>query len=92
MNIEEKLSLIRFNPDGKEHPHLKIIDERKCRDCKDKPCVNFCPAHTYEVEKEKLTISYENCLECGSCRIACPQKNIDWQYPRAGFGVTYRYG
>jgi ferredoxin like protein len=31
-------------------------------------------------------------LECGSCRIICPQGAIRWVYPRGGFGICYQYG
>ncbi|MBI3752904.1 MAG: hypothetical protein HY266_02515 [Deltaproteobacteria bacterium] len=41
-------------------------------------------------EKENIAISFEACLECGTCRIAC--EFIDWKNPRGGFGVCYRYG
>lgn len=92
MTIEDKLFLNKFNPDSQEHCHLKIIDNGVCKQCKDRPCTLFCPAQIYKYEDEKLLVSYENCLECGSCRIGCPEKNIDWEYPRAGFGVSYRYG
>jgi ferredoxin like protein len=39
-----------------------------------------------------VTFSYEGCLECGSCRISCPQGAIHWVYPRGGFGICYQYG
>lgn len=92
MNIEDKLFLDKFNPDSHEHSHLKIIDQEVCRNCKDMPCTAFCPARTYKYENDNLLVSYENCLECGSCHIGCPDKNIEWEYPRPGFGVSYRYG
>lgn len=34
----------------------------------------------------------ERCVECGACRIVCPYGNIDWHYPRGGFGIVYRFG
>ena len=43
-------------------------------------------------EEEALEVAYENCLECGDCQIVCPYDNIDWSYPRGGFGVAYKYG
>ena len=46
----------------------------------------------YKLEGNKIIIGYENCLECGTCRLACPYENISWKYPRGGFGVKYRYG
>ncbi|WP_243678951.1 4Fe-4S dicluster domain-containing protein [Vulcanisaeta distributa] len=32
------------------------------------------------------------CLECGTCRVVCPENNIEWNYPKSGFGVQYRFG
>ena len=84
----EKLFLVRFKTDTESH--LKV-DPEKCRPCKNKNCIYICPADVYKMdEKENITISYEACLECGTCRIAC--EFIEWQNPKGGFGVCYRYG
>ena len=37
-----------------------------------------------------IVISFEACLECGTCRIAC--EFIDWRNPKGGFGVCFRFG
>ena len=92
MSIEDKLSLNKFNTDTKEHSHLEIISAEKCDRCEPKPCLTFCPAGTYKYEDKQMIVAFENCLECGACRIACPEKNVRWNYPRAGFGLTYKYG
>lgn len=88
VNIEDKLFLNRFVVDT--IPHLVIKDQNVCRECKDKPCLNFCPARVYEWKEDHITVGYEGCLECGACRIACPFNNIAWDFPRGGFGVQYR--
>ena len=41
---------------------------------------------------EKMIINYENCLECGACRIACEEQCIDWNYPKGNKGVTFKQG
>jgi NAD-dependent dihydropyrimidine dehydrogenase PreA subunit len=41
---------------------------------------------------DEFTVSYEGCLECGTCMIACSEGAIDWRNPRGGFGVSLRYG
>ncbi|MEM4768974.1 MAG: 4Fe-4S dicluster domain-containing protein, partial [Saccharolobus sp.] len=51
-----------------------------------------CPANVYTWINQKIIISYENCVECGACRIACPFGNISWNYPRYGLGIALRYG
>ena len=88
VNINDKLYLNRYVVD--ELTHLKIKDKKKCQNCKEKPCLNFCPASVYEWEHDHIAVGYEGCLECGACRIACLYDNIDWTYPRGGFGVQFR--
>ncbi|MGC9358698.1 MAG: ferredoxin family protein [Anaerolineae bacterium] len=40
----------------------------------------------------KIQVAYQACVECGSCRVGCPYKNIGWQLPRGGYGVAYKFG
>ena len=89
--LEDKLFLDRFKVD--EESHLRIIDESKCiEDCRDQPCLYFCPANVYRLERDRISVSYEGCLECGSCRIACPQLNIEWRFPKGGYGIIHKFG
>lgn len=90
-NIDDKLAKVKYVPD--EEPHLKP-DEKQCLLCKSKVCTYICPAKVYEWDEEnqKLIIGYENCLECGACRIACERKCIDWNYPKGNKGVTFKHG
>jgi ferredoxin like protein len=90
LKIEDKLRLNRFITD--EVSHLSIISEEKCLKCKDKPCTYTCCVETYKWEGNKITIRYEGCLECGTCRIVCPYQNISWRYPKGGYGIQYKYG
>ena len=88
-NIDNKLYKVKYKTD--EHCHLKP-DEQKCLQCVEKICTIICPARVYnynETEK-KVTVSYEKCLECGACKIAC--KNLEWSYPKGGKGVVYKHG
>lgn len=92
VNIDEKIGCVKFYGD-EEYVHLKIKDATLCEKCEKKPCLYFCPAFVYRLgEKNKIIINYQACLECGSCRIGCPFKNILWDYPRGGFGVNYKFG
>lgn len=88
-NIDDKLSLIKYKTDKKSHLR---VDQDICNKCKSKCCTHICPADVYNWSEEKntLEIRYENCLECGACRICCPHKCIDWQYPDGG--VTFKQG
>ena len=90
-NIEDKLFLDRFKVE--EESHLRILDERKCvEDCQEQPCLYFCPANVYRLEQDRISVSYEGCLECGSCRIACPQLNVEWRFPKGGYGISHKFG
>lgn len=91
MNINEKLSALKYNKDKESH---LSADSDVCMRCKDKSCTFVCPADVYEWNEEKqlIMIRYENCLECGACKIACEKGNIVWRYPSAGFGVKFKNG
>ena len=88
-SIDDKLNTVKINPDVKSH--LKI-DEETCRKCKTKVCLYVCPAKVYTENEQNGTIvvNYENCLECGTCRVACDK--IEWLYPKAKYGVSFKQG
>jgi len=92
VNIDEKIGCVKFFVD-EEYVHLKIRSKEVCFYCKDKPCLSFCPAGVYKLGGSgEIVVSYQACLECGSCRVGCPYRNIEWDYPRGGFGVNYKFG
>lgn len=88
-SIQDKLSTIKYN--CCEVSHLKV-EQEKCLKCKNKPCMDICPAGVYSVDETsgKTKIEHENCLECGACKIVCPYGTIDWEYPPAGCGVVLK--
>jgi len=91
MDPAAKLSVDVFKNDQESHI---IIKQEVCRGCELKPCLRICPGGLYSVSEEtgEILIEYAGCLECGSCRVACPHGALEWNYPRGGFGVQYRYG
>ncbi|WP_235587033.1 ferredoxin family protein [Ferroacidibacillus organovorans] len=91
-SVADRLYTIRFKVDEKSH--LVIDDQQTCLACKTKECTHFCPADVYDWhEDEKMTsVAFENCIECGTCRIGCPEHNISWVYPKGGHGITYKFG
>ncbi len=91
MTLDDKLFTVKYRPDCESH--LKP-DFEKCKTCTSKTCTVICPAKVYEWEEneQKLTVNFENCLECGACRIACEKNCIDWEYPKGTKGVTFRNG
>ena len=76
--------------DVDETPHIEV-DGDKCARCKTRPCASFCPAGAFTFLGERMLYSYEGCLECGTCRVLCPEKAITWKYPPSGRGVQYRF-
>lgn len=90
--IEERLYADETRPD--KVSHLGLLDEERCRGCTGRECTVVCPAETYRwnAEDGRLVIRFENCLECGACRVVCPHANVSWRYPLGGRGICYRYG
>lgn len=91
VNIDDKLFKVKYVSD--EESHLKP-NCKKCAICDSKVCTYICPAHVYEWDEEnqRLIVGYENCMECGACRIACEHKCIEWTYPKGSKGVTFKQG
>ncbi|MEA3441934.1 MAG: ferredoxin family protein [Chloroflexota bacterium] len=89
ISIEDKLSVNKFDID--KDVHIKI-NEDICKSCQEHVCLYVCPANCYKLSEGHITFSYEGCLECGSCHIACDKGAIDWTLPRPGFGICYQYG
>ena len=91
-SIEERLYTIRYKAD--EQSHLIVKDQEVCARCELKECNYFCPSDVYLWHEDlKMTsVAYENCVECGTCRLACPDYNIEWRYPTGGYGIAYKLG
>ncbi len=84
MEIEQKIAKVRFNID--REAHIKISTEL-CRKCSEKPCLYVCPVQNYTLIENDIVFVWQGCMECGACRIICPNDAISWSYPRGGFGV-----
>jgi len=89
--IEKGLYTNKYNVDEHE-AHIKVKDMDVCTRCKERPCTFICPAAVYVWEHGSLTVQYSGCLECGSCRFACPHDNLEWSFPRGGFGMVLKMG
>ena len=93
LNLDARLGLDKYEID-EEKSHI-TLDQSRCQICERMPCLTVCPAEVYRFIDEKITVRYENCLECGTCQIACDslgEGGIDWQPPEGGFGIIFRYG
>jgi len=90
--IEEKLYQNRYVVDAGK-PHIKVKDH-------DVPSaalvslVTTCPAACYTLtEQGKVEIVPDGCMECGTCRVVCgPSGEVEWNYPRGGYGVLFKFG
>lgn len=91
INVEERLFQNRYRVDT-GRAHIRIKDTRACDGCDPKPCVVCCPAGAWRLEEGKVDLVADGCLECGSCRIVCERDNVDWNYPRGGFGILFKFG
>lgn len=92
--VEEKLFQDRYRVDT-GRPHIRIKNARVCLDhCQQKPCTVCCPAGCYTLdETDRVILITDGCLECGTCRIICDEyENIDWAWPRGGFGILFKFG
>ena len=54
-----------------------LIDQTKCANCKDKPCLNSCPIDAIYTDEDEGLIKIKNtCFGCVLCRNACPYDAI----------------
>jgi ferredoxin like protein len=93
LSIEDKLYRVRYEVDA-DHPHVRL-EEQVCRTCSERVCTFICPAKVFVPspdDPDRIQVHHENCLECGTCRVACPNEAVVWEYPNGGMGVKYRYG
>lgn len=94
VNVEEKLFQNRYKVDA-GRPHIQIKDAAICtNNCESKSCTYICPASCYKMEGNgEVTLITDGCLECGSCRIICSEyANVNWEYPRGGHGILFKFG
>ena len=87
VNVQNKINNVMFKTD--HDSHIKI-DQSKCQNCTEKPCLTVCPAGMFSLSGDgsEVIYSHEGCLECGTCYVVCP--HLEWNYPKGGFGVIFR--
>lgn len=88
MSVDEALKVDLYDLEGT--PHI-TVDLERCLKCPSKACMRLCPAECFTMAGERVLFSYEGCLECGTCRIVCPEGAVSWNYPRSGKGIQYRF-
>ena len=55
---------------------LAVVDEEHCTLCRS--CANVCPSHAFrfDVGRNELAFKHIDCVACGLCEQACPEKVI----------------
>jgi ferredoxin like protein len=92
VKVEEKLFQNRYLVD-EGRPHIKVKPhETPSRQLL--ALVKVCPAGCYNTnETGQVEIVADGCMECGTCRILTQSTGeIEWDYPRGGFGVLFKFG
>jgi len=92
LRIEDKLYQNRYLVDA-GRAHIKVR-EHTVPSVPLLALLTACPARCYELsDKGQVEITVDGCVECGTCRvIAEPSGDIEWSYPRGGYGVLFKFG
>lgn len=90
--VEEKLYQNRYLVDA-GRPHIRV-KPHEVPSAGLLAMTFLCPAGCYSVtENGQVEIAADGCMECGTCRIVTDGTGeIEWNYPRGGFGVLYKFG
>ncbi len=90
--VEEKLYQNRYVVDS-GRPHIRIRPHQTPSKAL-LAMTRLCPAGCYSLsDAGQVEISPDGCVECGTCRIVTAKGGeIEWNYPRGGFGVLYKFG
>lgn len=90
--VEDKLFQNRYLVDP-GRPHIKVRPhERPSKALL--ALTHTCPAGCYNLnDKGQIEVTVDGCIECGTCRIVTAKTGeIEWNYPRGGFGVLFKFG
>lgn len=88
-SLEDKLFTVRRKTSNESHIKVNPL---LCNACVSRVCTYICPAEVFvwDPAEKKIDIGYENCLECGTCWVACEMQAIQWSYPAWGAGISYK--
>lgn len=93
VKVEEKLFQNRYLVD-EGRPHIRIKDPAAVSPTLAK-LATLCPAGCWSLQPDgSLSGSLDGCFECGTCRIVARAAGdeIEWSYPRGGYGISYKFG
>ena len=92
VRVEDRLYQNRYLVDS-GRPHIKVKPH-------DEPTpellalTKVCPAGCDALnDSGQVEITPDGCMECGTCRVVAEASgDIEWNYPRGGFGVLFKFG
>lgn len=92
VRVENKLFQNRYLVDA-GRPHIKVREHETPTPAL-MSLTKICPAGCYAVnDSGQVEITPDGCMECGTCRIVAEASgDIEWNYPRGGFGVLFKFG
>ncbi len=92
VRVEDKLYQNRYRVDA-GRAHIKVRPHT-VPSAAMLALLTACPARCYELsDKGQVEITVDGCVECGTCRIIGePTGDIEWTYPRGGYGVQFKFG
>ena len=92
VRVEDKLFYNRYLVDpGRAHikvrPHTEPTPALLA-------LLKACPARCYDMnDSGQVEIPVDGCIECGTCRVIGEASgDIEWSYPRGGYGVLFKFG
>ncbi len=72
MNQDALIGAVRYEVD-EDFAHLFIKDPAVCQGCPAKPCLDFCPAGVYCLDRKgHVMVGYQACLDAGAAGWAAP--------------------
>ncbi len=92
VRVEDKLFYNRYLVDA-GRPHIKVRPHTTPTPAL-RTLLKACPGRCYELnDSGQVEVTVDGCLECGTCRvIGEPTGDIEWSYPRGGYGVLFKFG
>lgn len=92
MRVEDKLFQNRYLVDV-GRPHIKVKPHETPTEAL-MVLTRICPAGCYALsDNGQVEVTPDGCMECGTCRVVAEASgDIEWNYPRGGFGVLFKFG
>jgi ferredoxin like protein len=92
VRVEDKLYQNRYLVDV-GRPHIKVKPHTVPSPAL-MALTKVCPSGCYSLaDNGQVEITPDGCMECGTCRVLAEKSgDIEWNYPRGGFGVLFKFG